>query len=169
MQYQITTKTVEEYLTSFPIKIEEVDIRRPTFTKANKVMVALKTNCIAMEDTRSNLGKLHCIMNTAHLETTKAVIPPSTDLGQIAFDRLDLTNATFPEARDAHIIWYSQQKHWWDSERNLKKAAKRFVLSLFEPVYFQSLAHSSQLSHRTSRNRTTRSNSPVRMGSQQSH
>jgi hypothetical protein len=119
MQYQITTKTVEEYLTSFPIKIEEVDIRRPTFTKANKVMVALKTNCIAMEDTRSNLGKLHCIMDTAHLESTKQAVPPSTDQGQIAFDALDLTTATFPEARDAHIIWYTQQKYLWDSDKNL--------------------------------------------------
>jgi hypothetical protein len=143
MQYQITTKTVEEYLTSFPIQMEEVNkvIGRPTFTKANKVMVALKANCIVMEDTRSNLGKSHCIMNTAHLETTKAVIPPSTDLGQIAFDKLDLTKGTFPEARDVHIIWYSQQKHLWDADRNLKEVAKRFALSLFELVYFQSLSH----------------------------
>jgi hypothetical protein len=83
MQYQTTPKTVEEYLTSFPIQMEEVDkvIGRPTFTKANKVVVALKTNCITMEDTRSNLGKSHCIMNTAHLESTKQIVPPSTDPG----------------------------------------------------------------------------------------
>jgi hypothetical protein len=137
MQYQKTPKTVEEYLTSFPIQMEEVDtvIGRP------KVMVALKTNCIAMEDTRSNLGKLHCIMNTAHLETTKLIVPPSTDPGQIAFDALDLTDTTFPDARDAHMIVYTQQKYLWDSDRNLKEAAKRLVLSLFEPVYFQSLSH----------------------------
>jgi hypothetical protein len=44
MQYQITTKTVEEYLIAFPIKMEEVDkvIGRPTFTKVNQVTVALK-------------------------------------------------------------------------------------------------------------------------------
>jgi hypothetical protein len=29
----------------------------------------------------------------------------------------------------------------WDSDRNLKEAAKIFVLSPFEPVYFQSLSH----------------------------
>jgi hypothetical protein len=54
MQYQITTKTAEEYLTAFPIQTGEVDkvIGRPTFTKANKMMVALKTNCIALEDAR---------------------------------------------------------------------------------------------------------------------
>jgi hypothetical protein len=101
-------------------------------------MAALKTNCIAMDDTRSNLGKLHCIMNTAHLESTKLIVPPSTDPGQIAFDALDLTKATFPEARDAHIIQYTQQKYLWESDRNLKEAAKRCVLSLFEPVCFQS-------------------------------
>jgi hypothetical protein len=46
MQYKTTPKTVEEYLTAFPIQMEDVDtvIGRPTFTKANKVMVALKTN-----------------------------------------------------------------------------------------------------------------------------
>jgi hypothetical protein len=60
MQYQITTKTVEEYLIAFPIKMEEVDrvIGRPTFTIVNRVTVALKTNCIAMEDPRSRVGRL---------------------------------------------------------------------------------------------------------------
>jgi hypothetical protein len=140
MQYQTTPKTVEEYLTAFPIQMEDVDtvIGRPTFTKANKVMVALKTNCIAMEDTISNLGKLYCIMDTKQLEADKQTIPPSIDPGQIAFDALDLTKATFPEARDAHIIQYTQQKYLWESDRNLKEAAKRCVLSLFEPVCFQS-------------------------------
>jgi hypothetical protein len=85
MQYQTTPKTVEEYLTSFLIQMEEVGtvIGRPTFTKANRVTVALKTNCTAMEDTRSNLGKLHCIMDTKQLEADKQTIPPSTDPGQI--------------------------------------------------------------------------------------
>jgi hypothetical protein len=85
MQYQITIKTTEEYITAFPIQTGEVDkvIGRPTFTKANKVMLALKTNCIAMEDARSNLGKLHCIINTGHLETTGANIPPSVDPGAL--------------------------------------------------------------------------------------
>jgi hypothetical protein len=143
MQYQTTPKTVEEYLTAFPIQMEEVDtvFGRPTFTKANKVMVALKTNCIAMEDTRSNLGKLHCIIDTKQLEADKQTISPSTDPGQIDFNELDLTDTTFPEAREAYMIVYTQQKYLWDSDRNLKEAAKRFVLSLFEPVYFQSLSH----------------------------
>jgi hypothetical protein len=65
MQYQITTKTVEEYLTAFPIKMEEVNkvLGRPNFTKVNRVTVTLKTNCIAMEDPRSMVGRIHCIVN----------------------------------------------------------------------------------------------------------
>jgi hypothetical protein len=41
--------------------MEEADkvIGRPTFTKANKVIVAIKTNCIAIEDSRSQVGELH--------------------------------------------------------------------------------------------------------------
>jgi hypothetical protein len=70
MQYQILTKTVEEYLITFPIKMEEVDkvIGGRTFTKVNRVTVALETNCIAMEDPRSRVGRLHCITNSQHLE-----------------------------------------------------------------------------------------------------
>jgi hypothetical protein len=70
MQSQIITKMVEEYLIAFPIKMEKVHkvIGRPTFTKVNQVTVALKTNCIAMEDPRSWVGKLHCITNSQHLE-----------------------------------------------------------------------------------------------------
>ena len=58
MQYQIAIKTVEKYLEAFPIKMEEVDkvIGRPTFTKVHKVIVAIKSNCIAMDDPRSREG-----------------------------------------------------------------------------------------------------------------
>jgi hypothetical protein len=45
------------------------------------------------------------------------------------------------EARVTHLIWYTQQKYLWESDKNLKEAAKRFVLPLFEPVYFQELVH----------------------------
>jgi hypothetical protein len=70
MQYQIATKTVEEYLIAFPIKMEEVDkvIGRPTFTKGNQVTVALKPNFTAMGDPRSRVGRLHCIANSQHLK-----------------------------------------------------------------------------------------------------
>jgi hypothetical protein len=83
MQYQIITKTVEEYLSAFPIKMEEVDkvIGRPIFTKVNRVTVALKTNCIAMEDARSRVGRLHYIVNSRHLEQGGIGIPPSVNPG----------------------------------------------------------------------------------------
>jgi hypothetical protein len=87
MQYQIITKTVEEYLVAFPIKMEEVDkvIGRPTFTKVNRVTVALKTNCIAMEDPRPRVGKLYCIINSQHLEQGGLGIPPSANPGTPTF------------------------------------------------------------------------------------
>jgi hypothetical protein len=77
MQYQITTKTVEEYLSAFPIKMEEVDkvICRATFAKVDRVTVALKTNCIAVEDARPRVGRLHCIVNSQHLEQGGVSIP----------------------------------------------------------------------------------------------
>ena len=67
--------------------MEEVDkvIGKPTFTKVNKVIVALKTNCIAMEDSRSNLGKLHCIMDSSHLEAGNNLITASIDPGELSY------------------------------------------------------------------------------------
>jgi hypothetical protein len=93
--------------------MEEVGkvIGQPTFTKENKVILALKTNCIAMEDTRLNLMKLHCIMDTAHLEATDDAIPPSVGPGALAFNGLVLT-----EARYTHLIWYTQQKFFCGSQ-----------------------------------------------------
>jgi hypothetical protein len=87
MQYQIITKMVEEYLIASPIKMEEVDkvIGRPTFTKFNLVTVALKTNCIAMEDPRSRVGRLHCIVNSQHIEQGGIGIPPSENPGPLTF------------------------------------------------------------------------------------
>ena len=137
MQYQIETKTVEEYLIAFPIKMEEVDkvIGRPTFTKINKVIVAIKRNCIAMDDTRSRVGKLHCIMNSQHLETGGIGIPPSVNPGPATF--AGLASAA---ARDNYIIDHTAQMAQWQADCNVKEACKRFLVSRFEPVYFQELA-----------------------------
>ena len=44
-----------------------------------------------MEDARSNLGKLHCIMDTAHLEATLVAIPPSIDPGALTFENFSTT------------------------------------------------------------------------------
>jgi hypothetical protein len=89
MQYQIVTKTVEEYLIAFPIKMEEVGkvIGRSTFTKMNQVTVALKTNCIAMEDSRSRVGRLHCITNSQHLEQGGMGIQPRQSFEHIQTTR----------------------------------------------------------------------------------
>jgi hypothetical protein len=64
--------TPEEYLKSFPIKAEVVG--QPTFVAANVVITALKTNCIAMDDDRSALGKLHCMMDSSSMEANKTKI-----------------------------------------------------------------------------------------------
>ena len=78
MNWNYKVLTPEEYLEHFPIKAEEVPpvVGLPTFISSNVVITALKTNCIAMDDDRSNLGKLHCIMDTSSME---ARISASTD------------------------------------------------------------------------------------------
>jgi hypothetical protein len=75
-------------------------------------------------------------MDTGHLETGGANIPASVDPGALTF-----TGLVLAEARDTHLVWFTSRKHMWDADQNLKEAAKRSVLALFEPVYFQSLAH----------------------------
>jgi hypothetical protein len=63
-------KTVKEYLLAFSIQMEEVDkiTDRSTFKSCNRIIKALKTNCISIEDERSDLGKLHCIIDTQNME-----------------------------------------------------------------------------------------------------
>ena len=137
MQYQIETKSVEEYIIAFPIKQEEVDpvVGRPSFTKWHKVVVALKTNCIAMDDPRSQVGRLHCICNSQHLEINGVMVPPSTYPGTPTF----VGHAT-TEARDNYLVDFTRRQALWQSDCNLKEACKRFLISRIEPVYFQELA-----------------------------
>jgi hypothetical protein len=138
MQYQIITKTVEEYLIAFPIKMEEVDkvIGRPTFTKVNRVTVALKTNCIAMEDPRSRVWRLHNIGNFQHLEQGGIGIPPpSENPGPPTF--VGFVDAL---ARENYMIDHTALLAQWQADCNVKEACKRFLISRFEPVYLQELA-----------------------------
>jgi hypothetical protein len=102
MQRQIEAKTVEEYLLAFPIQVEEAAkiIDRPTFTSANKVITALKANCISMEDERSGLGKLHCIIDSTHMEVGGVGVVASINPGPISFTGLDDTQA----AKDTYLI-----------------------------------------------------------------
>jgi hypothetical protein len=137
MQYQITTKTVEEYLIAFPIKMEEVDkvIGRPTVTKVNQVTVALKTNCYAMEDPRSRVGRLHCIVNSQHLEQGGIGILLSVNPGPPSF--VSLVDAL---AQENYVLDHTALLAQWQADCNVKEAYKRFLISRFEPVYLQELA-----------------------------
>jgi hypothetical protein len=95
MQRQLEAKTVEEYLLAFPIQMEEVDKinDRPTFKSCNKVIKALKTNCISIEDKRSDLGKLHCIIDSADMEEDGMGIDASINPGPLSHEGLADTQA----------------------------------------------------------------------------
>jgi hypothetical protein len=121
-----------------PVKAEEVHrvIGKPTFVSSNVVIKALKTNCIHMKDSRSALGKLHCIMDTTSMEANKtAIIASSKDPVELKF----LGSAT-SETRAIHIAQYNVAKAHWESDKNIKEACKIFLLSRFEQVYFQALS-----------------------------
>jgi hypothetical protein len=119
--------------------MEEVDkiIDRPTFNSCNKVINALKTNCISIEDDRSGLGKLHCITNLAHMEYNGVGVVASINPRPLSFAGLDDTQA----AKDTYPIGYYAQKEFWAADKNLKEAAKRSLMSRIDPTYFQELAH----------------------------
>ena len=138
MQYHVATKTVEEYLIAFPIQMEEVDkiIGIPTFAATNKVITALKTNCIAMDDERSGLGKLHCVMDSAHMEAGQVGVIASIDPGPITYAGL-----VDQAAKDNYLIEYHARKALWIADTNLKEAAKRFIFSRIDVQYLGQLAH----------------------------
>ena len=137
MNYNITVLSPEAYLERFPIQAEEVPkvIGKPTFVSANRVIVALKKNCVNMKDTRSKVGKLHCIMDSKAHEEKKITIVASTDPGE-----LDFTGKEKEEDRAVYLSKYCRQKAHWEADENIKEACKTFILSRFEPVYFQVLA-----------------------------
>jgi hypothetical protein len=110
MQRQLEAKTVEEYLLASPKQMEEVNkiTDHPTFKSCNRVIKALKTNCVSIEDERSDLGKLHCIINTENMEDDGIGIAASINPGPLSFDGLADTQA----AKDTHLI---------ESERSSKK------------------------------------------------
>jgi hypothetical protein len=64
INFSVTIKSAEAYLSDFPIQKEEVDtvIRLPTFTKCYKVTTAVKINLIAVDDDRSPAGKVHLFL-----------------------------------------------------------------------------------------------------------
>jgi hypothetical protein len=139
MNWNYKVLTPEEYLESFPIKADEIPsvIGEPTFVAAYAVIRALKTNCIAMEDDRSALGKLHCMMDSSSLEATKTKILASTDPGELTYQGLKTE-----EQRAQHLASYSRRKAYWEADKNIKEACKRYLLSKFESVYFQEISDS---------------------------
>jgi hypothetical protein len=139
MNWNYKVLTPKEYLKSFPIKAEEVPpvVGQPTFVASNVVITALKTNSIAMDDDRSALGELHCMMDSSSMEANKTKILASKDPGELIYDGL-ATEANCTQ----HLASYSQKKAFWESVKYLKEACKRFMLSRFESVYFQELSDS---------------------------
>jgi hypothetical protein len=137
MDYQIKVKTPEEFLSAFPIKMEEVDrvIGQPNFTKISKVTVALKKNCIAMYDSRSRVGKLHCIINSQTQEDDGVGIPASVHPGTPTL--LGLEDAF---DRDNYMLNHKTELAEWQEDFNIKEACKRFLISRLEPAYLQQMA-----------------------------
>jgi uncharacterized membrane protein YgcG len=139
MSQAILVLSPEDYLERFPIKAEEVPrvIGKPIFVSSNVVIKALKTNCIRMKDPRSALGKLHCMMDSASMEANKTAIVASKDPSEIKFP-----GSTTAETRATHIAQYNAKRANWESDENVKEACKIFLLSRFEPLYFQALSDS---------------------------
>jgi hypothetical protein len=139
MSQTIAILSPEEYLERFPIKAEEVPqvIGKPTFVASSVVIKALKTNCIRMKDPRSSLGKLYCMMDSTSMEKNKIAVIASADPNELKF-----VGSTTVESRATHIAQYNVKKANWESDENVKEACKIFLLSRFEPVYFQALSDS---------------------------
>jgi hypothetical protein len=139
MNWNYKVLTPEEYLKKFPIKAEEVPpvVGQPPFVASNVVITALNTNCIAMNDDRSALGTLHYMMDLSSMEANKTKNLASKDPGELSYNGL-ATEAL----RAGHLASYRRKKAFWESDKNLKEACKRFMLSRFESVYFQELSDS---------------------------
>jgi hypothetical protein len=88
------------------------------------VIAALKKNCIRMKDTRSKVGKLHCIMDSTAYEANKTAIVASTDPGELDFDGMEKA-----EEQAVYMTTYCRQKAHWEVDKNIKEACKTFLLS----------------------------------------
>jgi hypothetical protein len=113
--------------------MEEVDkvTGIPNFTKVNRVIVALKTNCIAMEHPRSMVGRLHCIVNSQHLEQGGVGIPASINPGTPTI--VGLADAL---ARENYMLYHMTRRAQWQSDFNVKEACKRYLVSnLNQSIY----------------------------------
>ena len=105
------------------------------FTKNYKVTISVETNLIAIHDDRSQVGKLHLAMNSQHLEVGGVGIPVSINPGPPVFAGLAVAD------RDTYLLNHMLERAQWENDKNADEAAKKFVLSRYELVYFQSLSH----------------------------
>jgi hypothetical protein len=124
MNWNYKVLTPEEYLEKISIKAEEIPpvVGQPTLVASNVVITALKTNCIAMDDDRSALGKVHCMMDSSSMEANKTKILASKDPGELTY-----TGLATEALRAGHLASYSRKKSFWESDKNLKEACKRFI------------------------------------------
>jgi hypothetical protein len=88
-----------------------------------------------MEDPRSRVGRLHCIVNSQHLEQGGIGIPPSVNPGPPTF--VGLVDAL---AGENYMLDHTALLAQCQADCNVKEACKRFLISRFEPVYLQELA-----------------------------
>jgi hypothetical protein len=76
-------------------------------------------------------------MDSSSMEASKPAILASKDPGGLKF-----TGMATAEMRAIHMAQYSVKKAHWEADENIKEACKIFLLSRFEPVYFQALSDS---------------------------
>jgi hypothetical protein len=105
--------------------MEEVNkiIDRPTFKSCNKVIKALRTNCISIEDERSDLGKLHCIIGSENMEEDGVGAVASINLGPLSYEGLADTQA----AKDTYLIGYYAQKRIMGSRQESERSSEKIV------------------------------------------
>jgi hypothetical protein len=90
-----------------------------------------------MKDPRSSPGKLHCMMDSTSMKKNKIAVIASADPGELKF-----MGSITAGSRATHIAQYNVKKANWESDENVKEACKIFLLSRFEPLYFQALSNS---------------------------
>jgi hypothetical protein len=76
-------------------------------------------------------------MDSSSMEADKTAIVASTDPGE-----LDFNGKATEEIQAVYMTQYCVQKEHWGADENIKDPCKTFLLSRFEPVYFQALSHS---------------------------
>jgi hypothetical protein len=74
-------------------------------------------------------------MDLSSMEANKTAIVASKDPGELKFN-----GSTTAETRAIFIAQYNVKKAHWEVDENIKEACKIFLLSRFEPVYFQALS-----------------------------